>query len=328
MLITGSLPFAYITKDGSLETFSTVAQGDFYSVSYGDYIAQTYPYDTGISSDYYIAGNLDINGNRKRRLLSLKNTLNSYSYLSPHYHFSSDLGNKETQQLRLLSIPSIFYGQSIKKGTVSLKFYVTGTLIGELQDSRRNGELIQVGPSGSLGSGSTAGVVLYNEGFIVLTGSWDIDNSHTEQYIPDDATYVSPAWIHFMTTGSAPDNLVPSSSFAIDFEGTEKIPTVTMFAKAGRGELNHSNNQTYIEYGQNQTPYSSSMSFSENDNLDIKNIVTVNYDEVDPPFEKITYVSKIAIYDKDKNLIGIAKLANPVKKTQNDNITFKLKLDF
>ena len=44
-------------------------------------------------------------------------------------------------------------------------------------------------------------------------------------------------------------------------------------------------------------------------------------------FEKITYISKIGIYDKDRNLIGIAKLATPVKKTENREFTFKLKLD-
>ena len=33
------------------------------------------------------------------------------------------------------------------------------------------------------------------------------------------------------------------------------------------------------------------------------------------------------IYDKDKNLIGIAKMATPVRKTESDQYTFKLKLD-
>ena len=65
----------------------------------------------------------------------------------------------------------------------------------------------------------------------------------------------------------------------------------------------------------------------EKDNLSIKNIVHSEYDEEDPPFEKITYISKVALYDEEKNLIGVAKLAKPVRKRQNDNIAFKLKLD-
>ena len=76
----------------------------------------------------------------------------------------------------MLSIPSIIFGTSIKKGSVDLNFYVSGTLIGQLKDENRDGNLIQVGPIGSNGSGSVAGVVLYNEGFVSLTGSWDLGN--------------------------------------------------------------------------------------------------------------------------------------------------------
>ena len=129
-----------------------------------------------------------------------------------------------------------------------------------------------------------------------------------------------------MDVTSSSGNLV-SSSWSMDFEGTETIPVMTMFAKAGKGEFNHSNNQTYIEHGQETTPISSSNTFKEKDNLSIKNIVHSEYDEEDPPFEKITYISKVALYDEEKNLIGVAKLAKPVRKRQNDNIAFKLKLD-
>ena len=45
------------------------------------------------------------------------------------------------------------------------------------------------------------------------------------------------------------------------------------------------------------------------------------------PFKKQTYISKIGIYDENKNLIGVAKLATPVKKTEERDLTFKLKLD-
>jgi hypothetical protein len=64
---------------------------------------------------------------------------------------------------------------------LELSFFISGTLIAKIQDINKNGELIQT--TGSSGSGSVAGVVMYNEGFVLLTGSWSLDNSHTEQYI-------------------------------------------------------------------------------------------------------------------------------------------------
>jgi len=39
------------------------------------------------------------------------------------------------------------------------------------------------------------------------------------------------------------------------------------------------------------------------------------------------YVSRIGIYDKNKNLIGVATLSNPVLKKEDQDYSFKLKLD-
>jgi hypothetical protein len=59
----------------------------------------------------------------------------------------------------------------------------------------------------------------------------------------------------------------------------------------------------------------------------LKNIVPADYTDIEPPMQKETYISKIALYDKDKNIIGYAKLATPVRKTEDRQFIFKLKLD-
>jgi hypothetical protein len=100
-----------------------------------------------------------------------------------------------------------------------------------------------------------------------------------------------------------------------------------MLAHAQQGELNHSNNPTYIEYGQNTQPITGAFGYIENTNNTIKNIVSSSYVDEEPEFKKTTYISKIAIYDEEKNLIGIAKLANPVRKRETDAYTFKIKMD-
>jgi len=221
---------------------------------------------------------------------ALRNTLDSYIHLSPHYAYEfGDYGiTKSTQELNLISIPSIFYGSSIRKGSVDLKFYVSGTLIAQCIDKKKNGELIEV--TGSQ-TGSVAGVVLYNEGFVILTGSWDLTgrndenttdpkapripgtneaayprSPHTEQYDPIRNGIRRPRWVYFGTgierpgqgadvdtgygifaTGSLDNFHLPSSSFSLEFEGTNKIPVMTLLAHAPIGELNHSNNPTYIK---------------------------------------------------------------------------------
>ena len=107
---------------------------------------------------------------------------------------------------------------------------------------------------------------------------------------------------------------------------------MTMFTKAPYAEVNNSNNPTYLDNAdkslERTTAHTGSTSayVYEESNRPIKNIVHTNYTEV-PPLEKVTYISKIALYDKRKNLIGFAKLATPILKTQEREFIFKLKLD-
>lgn len=317
-------------KDSSLEIPRGVTKENYNKADYGETITGSfYPLSSSIKSDFFVAGHDSI------RLRALKNTLNENSKFSKHYLFSSELGDKSQQELRLISVPSVFYGSSIKKGTLNCKWYVTGTLIAQLQDIRQNGELIQTGPSGSLGSGSVAGVVLYNEGFIVLTGSWNLHSDYVDNFNVNypNSTY-PPSWKYFMVSGTVPQEGeqpicgVPSSSFEIDFDGTNYIETITMLARAEKGELNHSNNKTYIKYGQkDKLPITSSTEYIERSDIEIKNIINSPFNDEEPKFEKITYISKVGIYDEEKNLIAIAKLATPVRKKTNDSYLFKIKLD-
>ena len=41
------------------------------------------------------------------------------------------------------------------------------------------------------------------------------------------------------------------------------------------------------------------------------------FQEKSGKFEKIVYISKIGVYDDQKNLIAVAKLARPVKKSED-----------
>jgi hypothetical protein len=314
----------FITKDGTRVGWKTITLSSFNSLQFGDLMTASLPMTASIQNQYF-----ELNALRPH-VDALENISNLYTPLSNNYAYSSSLGDKATQAMRLFSIPSIFYGASIKKGTVDLKFYVTGTLIGRLQDKYRNGNLIQTEPYGSTGSGSVGGVAYYNEGFLMLTGSWDITTEHSEDYI--GGGLVNPKWIYFGAEGAS-DTDTEMSSYEMDMSGTQYLPVITMLAHANKADLNHSNNPTYIEYGQTigtTNPYrvdTGSLGFYERSNFKIKNVAKYMYNSDTGSFRKETYISKIGIYDDQKNLIGIAKVATPVRKRENDQFTFKLKLD-
>lgn len=317
------LIYPFVTKDGSLIGTKTISTTSFSSdFLYGDTISGSYPLSSSIKRDYYQLGQA------RPEIDALKNTLNNYIIRSPQFAYSSSFGNKATQPLNLISIPSILFGSSLKPTSLELNFYISGTLIGTLKDERGNGEMVQTGPSGSTGSGSIAGVALYDEGFLVLTGSWSLDGV-ARNYINDPGNLKEPSWLYFGVGANdgIPAGTIPSSSYALEMNGVNKIPTLTMFAHADKGEMNHSNNPTYVTFGQDKNPATGSYVYSEPDSLSIKNIVSSSYADPTGSFQKTTYISKIGIYDEDKNLIGIATMATPIKKTQNRDLTFKLKLD-
>jgi hypothetical protein len=326
--LSGSNNFIYpfITKDGSLLTFKTISTSSFNTdFMYGDIMTGSYPLSASISREFYQLGET------RRRVDTLRNTINYYSYLSKHYAYSSSLGNKASQSLNLISIPSIFYGSSIKKGSIDLSFYISGTLIGQLKDVNKNGELIQVAPSGSNGSGSVAGIALYTEGFLILTGSWGLETGVARNYLDDISNQVTSSWLYFgaglMGTENYTSGSLPSSSFGITFEGTSKVPVMTMLVHAQRGKFNNSLNPTYVEKTQRVVPTTSSTTFYENRFVEAANVVSSSYNDPQEYMQKTTFITKINLYDDEQNLIGIAKISKPVKKTQDRDLTFKLKLD-
>ena len=81
-----------------------------------------------------------------------------------------------------------------------------------------------------------------------------------------------------------------------------------------------------------QTLYTSSLEqtgtlYRENERAIIKNTVYSPYDNNTEAFQKHTYLSKVVIYDEYMNVLGVAKVAKPVKKTEDREFSFKLKLD-
>lgn len=184
------LSYPFITKNAYREGFSTISTEDFNEkYVFGDRITASYPISATIKRDHYSQGE------QRRKVNALRTSFNFNRPRSVHYGYSSSLGDKSEQELNLISIPKVFYGTRLEPGTVQLDFWYSGSLAGRLEDENENGELIQTAPSGSNESGSVAGVCLYEEGYLVLTGSWSLNNQ-AEDYL-DNNTTQKPKWVHW-----------------------------------------------------------------------------------------------------------------------------------
>ena len=166
------------------------------------------------------------------------------------------------------------------------------------------------------------GLALYNEGFLILTGTTDLGAS-TDTYLPGAD---NPKWVYFAQSISG-SITAPDSSYVMELSGTSYNNTLTLMATAPKGQLNQSNNPTFTQYSTGSFAATGSKSYQEGTKRLIKNVVSSAYVDPTGSFQKTTYISKLGVYDDDMNLIAIAKLATPVKKTVERDFTFKIKLD-
>ena len=336
-----SLIYGFISKDTTRYAYRTVSTSTFDDsgeFQYGNIITQSYPMKAGVTRIYVEAGQeFDINnfdpyepasfaGSNKKYIRALKNVIESREKLGRQFQYGS-LG---TTNVNMICAPGIFYGSRIDPGTVQLDCYITGSLIGQLKDTNKDGVLIEtVGPQ----SGSVAGFAIYEQGLMLLTGSWDLSSGeHTETY----GVGSEPTWLSFGTGldlvgtesegGADGADSVENTSYRINFKGTNKIPTLTMFAYAEKGEYNFSNNPSFLELSNDLETFSSSSYLQPTKR--IKNITKSGFENHSASFESTTFISKVGIYDENKNLIAIATLANPIKKIPNRDYMIKMRMDF
>ena len=324
-----SMIYPFITKDGARTAFRTVTTSQFQDsnqFNFGDQLNGSYPLSSSIGRIFVRSYAND----NKKYLQSLRNPMTLGGYLSPLF----DYDRINQTNANIIEIPSIFYGSQLRRGSVQLDHYMTGTLMAQLKDTKKNGELIEtVGPN----KGQVAGIVLYEYGVCILTSSLDLSaDVTTKDNFFHPSTQVFPSWSSFATglrevnhgpVASSAHNVGTNHSYMIKVQGTNKIPTMTLLTHAEKGELNYSINPTFTDHKDQKTTLISENGYVEKGNS-IKNIVQSKYEGFQEDFESVTYISSIGIYDENKNLIAVAKLATPVKKTEARSLMLKLRLDF
>ena len=298
----------FIVKGGHKQTFKTISKTQWNTeFNYdGSVITGSYNLSASISKETLSGTSF--------KMRALRSSLNHYSFWSRHFDYETYYESEPS--ITMINIPSIFYGSSIRKGSLSLKTFISGTLIAEVTDENRRGELVQTD------NGDVVGTVLYDEGIILITGSQTIGT------LDNGGTPVNWSNFGYGMAGELIDYIALSASFSLDFEGVSQFQNMTILAKAPEGMLNHSNNPTYLRRSGNSLlqMHTSSYEYIERQR-EVKNIVHSEQTDQEPPFQKETYISKICIYDEHKRLVGTCKLATPIRKTEAKEYLFKMKID-
>lgn len=90
----------------------------------------------------------------------------------------------------------------------------------------------------------------------------------------------------------------------ISFNNTTELNSTIYFCRASHNEYNYSSNPTYV---------------------DANSKIRVKETSFDQP---ATYITSIGLYSADNELLAVAKLSEPIKKTPENELTFRVRLDY
>ena len=90
----------------------------------------------------------------------------------------------------------------------------------------------------------------------------------------------------------------------LSFNNTTELNSTIYFCRASHNEFNYSSNPTFV---------------------DASSKIRVKETSLDEP---VTYITSIGLYSADNELMAVAKLSEPIKKTPENELTFRVRLDY
>ena len=157
------------------------------------------------------------------------------------------------------------------------------------------------------------GLLFYQAGIAIISGSvfnvssseggGILDSSHGEVLFSDNGTGEN---FDAILTGSqisgACDN-IRNRIYNIQFNNTVELNSSIYFCRANNNQFNYSTNPTYLT----------------------QSTIRVKQDSNDNP---VSYITTVGLYNNSNELMAVAKLSEPLKKTPDTEFTIRVRLDY
>ena len=150
------------------------------------------------------------------------------------------------------------------------------------------------------------GHVYYQAGVAVLTSSLIGGATHTTTTASAPSTITTSSVEDLLVSGTIDEcgNHIRYAFFSADFNNTTELNSSIYFCRANNTEFNYSANPTFL-------------SASEI-------IVKGN----NPLANPVSYITTVGLYSPDNELLAVAKLSEPLKKSPSNEITLRVRMDY
>lgn len=280
-------------KNYAHEMFQSVYDYPFLSSSANHIFDISYGYTTGSSSDIQHQKKMNIYNQMSQVLVGYGPSGNIRKFDQD----GSFTGGTKHKKCVFINYSRLLVKDEIKKGSYSLNINSGSSQIvladhGAQSDYRVNSPTGEYGilyTSSLAAEGTGVGLVYYQAGIAVITASAEIFESASN--------YAAT----FNITGTADD--VRRVWENNELNNTTELNSTIYFCRANNNEFNYSSNQTYLQ----------------NSKIITKNVSS------DP---SVAYITTVGLYSADNELLAVAKLSEPLKKDQTNELTLRVRLDY
>ena len=250
-------------------------------------------------------------------------------------------GGQKLDEVFFINFARLLAKDEIKKQSFTLQF-ATGGVAAKLPATTAGGDFALTisdygastnyfvnSPAGEYGilytssvaSGPGVGLLYYQAGIAVITGAifqapWESGSGGAGWDRPNipglklGRTEMGPGYgsgsFDSLLTGSTITVLADSIRnrlVNISFNNTVELNSTVYFCRVNHNEFNYSSSPTYLSSSQ----------------IVVKNSTTDN---------PVSYITTVGLYSSDNELLAVAKLSEPLKKTPDTELTLRVRLDY
>ena len=346
--ITGSIVYGTYVEGTNNETnIKNYSHGMFQSVYDYPYLSSSanhiFDITVGYPADSSLADTTPLGQQQQTKKINIYNQmaqmLVGFDHTGAIRQFDRDgdlTGGNKIKEAFFLSFARLLVKDEIQKNTFRMSFATGAASVADIRffssmtvgDYGADTSFKVNSPAGEYGilytssatpnESSGVGLIYYQAGVCVLTAS--VMSSSTSP--ANDGTPVRDGGygFHFGSTATSGDTLNVNTVMSgtaisasadgfrarlinIEFNNTTELNSTIYFCRSNHSEFNYSSNPTYL--------------------ADSK--IRVKEVSADQP---ISYITTVGLYSADKELLAVAKLSEPLKKTPSNELTLRVRLDY
>ena len=320
--VTGTICSGTYTAGTTETNIKAYGHGMFQSVYDYPHLSSSSNHIFDITFGYHADSGLQAAANsqnsKKQNIYNqMAQTLVGYDTTGSIKKFTTSAGAEITDAL-FVNFARLLTKDEIKKGSFSLTAMTGGTqaapdLAMVMTDTSGASGYRVDSPAGEYGylydaSGVEKGALYYQAGIAILSGGTVFNQGTASDPNVFGATATTGDATSFVTlaTGSAIKEIADgfrNKLSTVSFNNTTELNSTIYFCRVNHNDFNYSSNPTYLTGSK----------------LRVKTMAA------DAP---VSYITTIGLYSADNELLAVAKLSEPLRKSSDTELTLRVRLDY